>query len=318
MKRIPRTSTSEISDDWHHYLPVPSGAGQSSFYITSVGRSTVNPGQEYPLSRHPKLYHFSWEDGRVLPEFGLVFITKGRGKFESHETRTINVSAGQVILVFPDVWHRYRPDRDTGWAEKWIKFDGAMALQMLEEGIISPKRPVCSPANFPEAEARLDRLFENIARSPTTNPMLNSLNGLSIITSALTDAPVYTSRFRVEENDSSDQIVVAALDYIWTQGHNVLSVPEVASAISVTRRTLERHMLATLGHGILEEIINCRFSRAERLLRSTHLPLKVIVDLAGFGSMENMRQVFLSRTKMSPLAYRQHHSGAESQGKAAR
>jgi transcriptional regulator GlxA family with amidase domain len=63
-------------------------------------------------------------------------------------------------------------------------------------------------------------------------------------------------------------------------------------------------MLAGRGHSVLDEIIQCRFTRAERLLRETSLPLKTIVDLAGFGSPENMRQVFLARVKLSPLDYR--------------
>jgi transcriptional regulator GlxA family with amidase domain len=63
-------------------------------------------------------------------------------------------------------------------------------------------------------------------------------------------------------------------------------------------------MLAGRGHSVLDEIIQCRFSRAERLLRETSLPIKTIVNLAGFGSPENMRQVFLARVKYSPLDYR--------------
>jgi transcriptional regulator GlxA family with amidase domain len=100
--------------------------------------------------------------------------------------------------------------------------------------------------------------------------------------------------------------VEAALDYIWTRSHNVLSVMEVAAALGVTRRTLERHM-AAVGRNVLGEIALCRFSRAERLLRETDLPIKAVVNLAGFGSMENLRQACVARLKASPGAYRKHH-----------
>ena len=73
----------------------------------------------------------------------------------------------------------------------------------------------------------------------------------------------------------------------------------------MNRRKLERHFRAALGRGVLDEIVNCRYSRAERLVRETDLPLKSIVGLAGFGGMENMRRVFLARAGHSPAAHRQ-------------
>ena len=126
--------------------------------------------------------------------------------------------------------------------------------------------------------------------------------------------PALAGAYRqIADPDHADALVVAALDYVWTRGRTVLSVSEVATAVGATRRTLERHVLAKLGHSMLEEIISCRFSRAERLLRSTNLPLKIIVSLAGFGSMENMRQVFVARTRRPPLTYRHHYQSRSQQ-----
>lgn len=297
----------EASEEWHHYLPVPDSVSLSSFYLTSVGRSTVRKGEPYPKQNHPRLYHFSWEEGRTLPEFQLLLITQGKGIFDSKETGKVSIATGQAMLLFPDIWHRYRPDRDTGWTEKWMQFDGTMATQLVKHGVISPSRPIVSPPDSRAAEALLDRLQNTIHDAPTTNTLFLSMEALAVIAAVIREGALPPSRFRMAGR-GGDAIVVAALDYIWTQGRNVLGVPEVASAIGVTRRTLERHVLATLGHSVLEEIINCRFSRAERLLRSTSLPLKVIVHVSGFGSMENMRQVFVARTEMSPLAYRQFHT----------
>jgi transcriptional regulator GlxA family with amidase domain len=101
-------------------------------------------------------------------------------------------------------------------------------------------------------------------------------------------------------------VVSAALDYIWTRSHQVLAVSTVATAVGTTRRTLERRMKAVLGRSVLDEIITSRFGRAERLLRETDLPIKTVVDLAGFGSAENMRQVFLAKTGCSPADFRKN------------
>jgi transcriptional regulator GlxA family with amidase domain len=43
-------------------------------------------------------------------------------------------------------------------------------------------------------------------------------------------------------------------------------------------------------------------------LRETELPIKTVVSLAGFGSAENMRRIFLSETRCSPADYRRLHA----------
>ena len=48
-----------------------------------------------------------------MPEFALVIITQGRGMFESRESGLIAFSADSLIVLFPGVWHRYKPDEAT-------------------------------------------------------------------------------------------------------------------------------------------------------------------------------------------------------------
>ena len=94
------------------------------------------------------------------------------------------------------------------------------------------------------------------------------------------------------------------MGFIWTHNHRTISVEDVARHSAVNRRTLERHFPAALGQSVLEQIIHCRFSRAERLLRETNLSIKAIVSLSGFGTEENMRKTFINRTQLSPGLYR--------------
>lgn len=296
-------------EDFHHYLPLPEALVHGSLYLTSAGRSTILPNECYPKQPHPPLYHFSWNDGRTLPDFVLLLVTEGLGTFQSRETGRIRLRAGQALFLFPGIWHRYRPDGESGWTEKWIQFDGPFAFQLQKQCVISPFSPVMNPSDFRAAEDLLDGLLDKIHAHPTLNTMHLSLEALSVVASVL-KSPTLPLQDESPDLEDSDPIVTAALEYIWTQSRNVLDVPEVTNAVAVTRRTLERHMLAARGHGVLDEIIECRFSRAERLLRSTKLPLKTIVHLSGFGSQENMRQVFVAKTGMSPRAYRGFHNPA--------
>lgn len=290
-----------------HYLPITDRIFHSGFYITSAGKETVPPGSLYPPVRHPSLYHFSWENGRTLPEFSCVLITGGRGFFETQKTGRVPVEKGMAMFVFPGMWHRYAPDSKTGWTEEWVQFNGEFAHRLEEDGILVRSRPVVHLRNMEEAQEAMNRLLMRIHAEPAENSLAVSLDALRLLSAAsecrelpgrATPTPaVFATR-------SKDRIVEVARNFIWTHSHRVLSVQDVASHAQVTRRTLERHMFAALGRTVLDEIVQCRFNRAERLVRETDLPIKVVVSLAGFGSAENMRQLFLSRTGLSPAAYR--------------
>ena len=292
---------------YHHYLPVSETIFDGGLYVTSVGEMHVGTGEPYPPAQHPSLYQFTWQEGRTLPEFSLMLITSGHGDFETKSIGRVKVAAGTAIMLFPGGWHRYRPDPATGWSEKWMHFNGELAHRLLDQGWIRPGQPVWRPKDFKRVKAELDRLLALVRRNPAKNSLRITLQALALISATLTEDEAISLSPGEHTDSVADPLIQQAVHYIWTHGHRELTVDQVvdAAAAGVTRRTLERRFRHALGRGILEEIIACRFSRAERLVLETDLPLKTIVGLAGFGSMENMRRVFLSRTGLSPAGCRE-------------
>ena len=102
------------------YLPVSRRDRLWELYVTGTGHIVHRlPGD--PSEDHPSPYYYTWENGRVLSEFGVLYITQGAGEFESETTGLKPVEAGNVILVFPEVWHRYRPRADSARGESEFK-----------------------------------------------------------------------------------------------------------------------------------------------------------------------------------------------------
>jgi AraC-like DNA-binding protein len=294
------------SNEVHHYLPIPDDVFHSGFYITSLGHGTIAPHTPYPPARHPKLYHFEWHTGRVLPEFVLVLISAGGGTFESKETGEAAISPGMAMLLPPGMWHRYRPNPETGWTETWMQFNGEFAHLLLAEGMISRQQAVLHGEHLMEIEPKLRALLAKVHAAPAANTLLISLQGLSVLGLAL---PIQEAQVKPDNPraETSDPVVSAALEYIWSRSHHVLSVVDVADSLGTTRRTLERRIMAATGHTALDAIIDCRFSRAERLLRETEIPIKAVASLAGFGSLQNLRHVCLQRLGCAPGLYRDRH-----------
>ena len=292
---------------FHHYLPVDDQAIQWGIYVTGAGRDSIRAGQTYPPPGHPGPYDFCWQLGRTLPEFQVLLITEGSGVFESQETGRMPVEDGSLMFLFPGVWHRYQPELETGWTERWLSFNGELAHRFMEYGPIGAQSAVRRASDAEGVRRAFDRLLGNIHENPAQNSLLLSLHAMSllatVIEAAMEEKPAQASSSG-ESDDAADPIVAQAIGFIWTRSHYPITVPKIAQALGVNRRTLERRFTAERGHSILDEINDCRLSRAKRLLEETDLPIKVVTHLAGFSSEQRMRATFLGREGILPSEHR--------------
>ena len=62
------------------------------------------------------------------------------GAFNSETTRKINISKGQIIILFPS--HTYSPKKETGWYEYYIGFEGDIIDRIVANGFISTQNQV--------------------------------------------------------------------------------------------------------------------------------------------------------------------------------
>ena len=80
------------------------------FYLNDAGHAVVPANSVSPptIENHSQKYALSWEKGRVLQDFQVVYISKGKGIFQSTQGGLIPINAGDALLLFPGEWHRYR------------------------------------------------------------------------------------------------------------------------------------------------------------------------------------------------------------------
>jgi len=46
-------------------------------YINVAGSAVIKPDAEYPPAGHPNEYTFTWNKGRILHEYQIIYITNG-------------------------------------------------------------------------------------------------------------------------------------------------------------------------------------------------------------------------------------------------
>ena len=297
--------------DFHHYLPVSDDAMNWGAYLTSAGWTTIAAKQAYPPKGHPAVYQFDWRRGRVLPEFAMVFVARGRGEFESEPTGRVEFQSPTLLFLFPGVWHRYRPLPSVGWEERWICFNGEIAHRLANLGLIATDRAVAPLKETARLKEQFDDLLERVRAHPVQHSILLSLHGLGLIADALEStapgagAEIDAAIRSTVGSGLDDPITRQAMEIIWTHSHRPISVSDIARQLPVTRRTLDRRFAASTGRTVLDEINACRVSRAKRLLVETTLPIKSVSYLAGFSSVERMRVLFVEQEGASPSVYRE-------------
>jgi len=286
-----------------HALPLNDRLFQEPFYVTHAGWERVSPHQSYPRPGHPSYYAFKWEEGRVLGEFCLSLITSGQGELQTKQGRQ-TLRAGDALLYQPGEWHRHRPLKAIGWSNVWINFNGNLPHRWRRDGNFRLQKNLIQVANRPLFEKQFRYLVESVDAAGTRNSLQFSWQAIGLVAHFLMDAPATDPS---QPDRSGDAVADAAMDFIWSQSHNQINVPDVAQHIGVNRRTLERRFKAVTGSSLLNEIQRCRISRAALLLRETDEPVKYIIGRAGFSSYQRLRQAFQKNFHLSPENYRLNH-----------
>jgi hypothetical protein len=115
-------------------------------YLTSLGRIAYPSGSIYPTTGHPTEFQFSWEKGRIIGDFTLLWIEDGHGDAESAALGRVSILPGTVLLLPPGEWHRYRPTPKSGWVERWICANGTFLHRLKLNGVFpSTSEPFRSP-----------------------------------------------------------------------------------------------------------------------------------------------------------------------------
>jgi hypothetical protein len=85
----------------------------------------------------------------VLEALQIVFISAGRGWFESPATGCRVVEPGMAFLILPKTWHRYRPDPSTGWTESWLEVQGPIVENLIRARVFSAPTAFAVPRRSP-------------------------------------------------------------------------------------------------------------------------------------------------------------------------
>lgn len=290
------------------YLPPRQRDIDWGLHVSGGGVARIRAGDAYPPAGHPELYGFSWSRGRTLPEYSIIWISEGEGVFESLVTGEQPVRAGTAMLLFPGMWHRYRPSASKGWTEWWVSFSGEHVDRLIAKQFFSSRNPLLRPRNPSSLLTIFEKTVGHVqAVSEVDGPVL-AAHVLQILALLADDSQ--SPRCPPKPLGSlgipavSDRHVTEALRIIWTESHAELTVRRLARRLGLSARSLERRFHRCLNRTIRDAIRECRVARAEQLLAETNLPITSIVTAAGFCSYDGMRRALMKSNGYAPSQLR--------------
>ncbi len=267
--------------------------------IISTGYQEIDPNEEYPPPLHPSHHVFEWKQGRILSEYQLIHIIEGNGVFESKETGTKRIQAGNFIMLFPGIWHRYKPFIESGWKMYWIGFKGDQVPEWLSDNTFSIKNPIASDVQVGETTQLMRDILNCVSDE---NPGFQKLSSAMILFLLSKLNSNVINRFYV--NDKYSIIIENAKSIFLERVCTSVSPEKVASEIGVGYSKFRKLFKQATGVSPGQYFINLKIVRARDMLKIEDIPVKEIAYQMGFESDFYFNRLFKSKTGMTPGAFK--------------
>lgn len=277
--------------------------GDTRWGLTVLGVGSFDIPAKYPS--YPPLapvgYHYTWEEGRTIPEqYALVYIARGRGVFESEASGARKVAAGSAFVLFPGVWHRYRPARSTGWDEYWFLFKGEIMDRLAGEGVFTPQSPVIDVGLNDHLMGQYQRLLELAEMQPLGFREQLSTTALAILASG------WAAAQQRELGDRNLEGAIRKARFMMIEHiDQPLEARKIARELHLSYTHFRRLFKRMTGYSPGQYLLHMRIVKAQELLRDTRLSIKQICFMLGFDSPYYFSRIFKAKIGRSPLQWRQ-------------
>jgi AraC-like DNA-binding protein len=287
------------NDYYYKYHTVSEQDKLWGLFITDTGYTEIKAHSKYPSEGHPAGYQLSWNQGRILHEYQLIYITSGEGLFESESLGRKNIQAGTIILLFPGEWHRYKPQPKTGWTEYWVGFSGHVADNIFNSGFYQKSKPIFQ-IGFNEQILESYRKICDLSLSepPAFQQMLS---GLVI---QLLGQVLSFENNRLFEGLAIHEKINQARIMMRESVNKPVTIEEIASNLNVGYSWFRRKFKKYTGISPLQFLLQLRIQRARELLLAQSKSVKEIAFELNFDTPFYFSRLFKEKTGYSPMEYR--------------
>jgi len=269
--------------------------------VTTAGFEAMKTRDNDPvLKLHPTKYRFKSDQGRVLNEYQLVYITEGRGTFRSATLNVKQINAGTMFLLFPGEWHSYFPDPKVGWKSYWIGFNGSIVDKRVACGYLSKKECICIVG----INETIVNLYKEVLHAAEDNK-IGSQNYISSIAQHILGFFFYRNLNHVDnENTRIINMLNKARSIMRENLTESISFDDIAIEVGMSYSWFRRMFKKFEGMSPSQYVIQLKISKIKELLTTTNVPITDIAYLSGMGSKSQLSTFFKKYEGISPSEFR--------------
>ncbi len=266
-------------------------------FLNVVGHAEISTDERYPPIGHPENYDFNWEDGRILDEYQLLYITKGSGIFET-KSQKFKVCEGSILLLHPFEWHRYHPDKQTGWTEFYVGFNGSTAKQIME--FFPPNEPLKYIGFNEQVHQAFSKMLDLVDEEKIGYQQTAGSYVLFILGSIR--QIVLNHGFA---DNKLEKIINQSRIYMRSNLTKQFSMEEMAEQLNISYSLFRTEFKKYTGMPPGQYLLQLRIQAAKHLLSNTRLTVKEIAFKAGFESQYYFSKTFKKHVGTPPVNFKQ-------------
>ena len=267
-------------------------------YLNVAGRYRYLPNSKYPSPSHPSGYYFSWEKGRIINEYQIIYITEGKGIFETKKG-CYNINSGSIIILRKGEWHRYKPLKALGWTENYIGFNGELADFFLQKQPILRDLEV---VNLGEQEVLIDTFHKLFDLIKIERPCYQQIaSGLIIKLLGYILALENQKSFAGNKVENTIQEICV---YIREHVEEEFNFEKLVTNYDISCSHLRKMFKQYTGKSPHQYYLDMKIIRAKALILNTRMSIKEIALSLGFDSVHYFSRLFKRKMGIPPTKYR--------------
>lgn len=284
--------------DFFKYLNPSQEDKDWGLFLNCAGKTEIEPGVAYPPVSHPSGYYFNFDQGRILNEYQINYITRGEGIYENRSGKFI-VKPGSLMFTKPGRWHRYRPVTDTGWIENYVGFSGHIAEHIFGRPWFTSKNAVVNVGFNEEIIDSYYKIFnyvteEKPGHQQVASGMLMKMLGFivsidkqKVFSGKRIEKIIQNACFKIRENVESEIIFQT-----FAEENNI--------GYSYFRKMFKKYT----GVPPVQYHLDLKILRAKEMLLQTDKSVKEISFALGFQSIYYFSRIFKNKQGVSPSEIR--------------
>jgi AraC-like DNA-binding protein len=267
--------------------------------VTTSGFQIIPANHSYPPEGHPKTYAFHYGAGRILNEFQIIYITSGKGVFSSKETEEIVLNEGSIFILFPGMWHTYRPLPEIGWEAYWVGFRGDFVENLTEKGFLIQNNPFYQVGYNETIVNLFQEINENSKREePGAQALLGGIvmHMLGIL--------FHFRKNEVFSNKAFISLIAKAKVIMREHVLTDITAEEIANKLNISYSWFRRTFKEYTGFSPSQFMVQLRIQKAKEFLEQRNDSVKQIALQLNFESISYFSVFFKRETGLSPHNYR--------------